>query len=66
MSSEEALAALREALAAGTAHDMTTLRGWVRLAGVNVDVCVDLRTGDATVQRLWIAATQPALQPAGN
>jgi len=52
----EALAALREAMATGTAHPMPPLRGWVRLAGVDADVRVDLTTGEATVQRITAAA----------
>lgn len=60
MTPADALSALREALAAGTAHDMTTLRGWVRLAGqrapVRADVRLDLTTGEAVVQQLDIAA----------
>ena len=56
MTPAEALAALREAMATGTAHPMPTLRGWVRLAGVDADVRVDLTTFEATVQRITAAA----------
>jgi hypothetical protein len=49
MTPADALAALRNAYAAGTAHPVPTLRAWGRLAGVDVDARVCLRTGDATV-----------------
>lgn len=45
----EALAALQQAYVTGTAHPLPTLRGWVRLAGTNATVRVDLTTGDAVV-----------------
>ena len=49
MTPSSALAALREAHATGAAHPLPTLRGWVRLAGTNATVRVDLTTGDAVV-----------------
>ena len=56
MTPSDALERLREAHRTGTAHSMPTLRGWVRLAGVDAAVRVDLTTGEATVQQLYIAA----------
>ncbi len=64
MTPAEALAALQAAHRDGTAHPMPTLRGWVRLAGVDADVRVDLTTGEATVQR--ITAAPPPGSDAGR